>query len=171
MLETTRKAAVIHPTGTGKSFIGFKLCEDNPAARVCWLSPSEYIFNTQIENLKKTGASVPNNIFFYTYSKLTFMTDDDLADIAPDFIILDEFHRCGAEVWGESVGKLLKKINVLLFWDCLQPVYGIWIISVIWQMNYLTEMLHRKLHLEKQLLKVFFLHQNMLRHCIHIQRI
>lgn len=109
MLETTRKAAVIHPTGTGKSFIGFKLCEDNPAARVCWLSPSEYIFNTQIENLKKTGASVPNNIFFYTYSKLTFMTDDDLADIAPDFIILDEFHRCGAEVWGESVGKLLKK--------------------------------------------------------------
>ena len=26
MLETTGKAAVIHPTGTGKSFIAFKLC-------------------------------------------------------------------------------------------------------------------------------------------------
>lgn len=29
MLSETGKAAVIHPTGTGKSFIGFKLCEDN----------------------------------------------------------------------------------------------------------------------------------------------
>ena len=28
MLENTGKAAVIHPTGTGKSFIGFKLCQD-----------------------------------------------------------------------------------------------------------------------------------------------
>lgn len=28
MLAETGKAAVIHPTGTGKSFIGFKLCED-----------------------------------------------------------------------------------------------------------------------------------------------
>jgi superfamily II DNA or RNA helicase len=30
MLAETGKAAVIHPTGTGKSFIGFKLCEDHP---------------------------------------------------------------------------------------------------------------------------------------------
>ena len=27
MLEATGKAAVVHPTGTGKSYIGFKLCE------------------------------------------------------------------------------------------------------------------------------------------------
>ena len=30
MLAETGKAAVVHPTGTGKSFIGFKLCEDHP---------------------------------------------------------------------------------------------------------------------------------------------
>ena len=30
MLAERGKAAVIHPTGAGKSFIGFKLCEDNP---------------------------------------------------------------------------------------------------------------------------------------------
>jgi len=30
MLAETGKAAIVHPTGTGKSFIGFKLCEDNP---------------------------------------------------------------------------------------------------------------------------------------------
>lgn len=41
------KAAVIHPTGTGKSFIGFKLCEDTPDKTICWLSPSRYIYQTQ----------------------------------------------------------------------------------------------------------------------------
>ena len=30
MLAETGKAAVIHPTGTGKSFVAFKLCEDHP---------------------------------------------------------------------------------------------------------------------------------------------
>lgn len=54
------KAAVIHPTGTGKSFIGFKLCED------------------------------------------------EIPEIQPDFIILDEFHRCGAKLWGQGVQKLLQ---------------------------------------------------------------
>ena len=52
MLHSCGKAAIVHPTGTGKSFIGFKLCEDFPESTVCWLSPSEYIFKTQIENLK-----------------------------------------------------------------------------------------------------------------------
>ena len=51
MLAETGKAAVVHPTGTGKSFIGFKLCEDHPDQTVCWLSPSDYIFRTQLENL------------------------------------------------------------------------------------------------------------------------
>ena len=46
MLHETGKAAVIHSTGTGKSFIGFKLCEDFSDKTVCWLSPSEYIFRT-----------------------------------------------------------------------------------------------------------------------------
>ena len=40
LMKETGKAAVIHPTGTGKSFIGFKLCEEFPESSVCWLSPS-----------------------------------------------------------------------------------------------------------------------------------
>lgn len=48
ILSEKGKVAIIHPTGTGKSFIGFKLCEDFPASVICWLSPSEYIFKTQI---------------------------------------------------------------------------------------------------------------------------
>lgn len=41
------KAAVICPTGTGKFFFGFKLCEVFSNKTICWLSPTEYIFKTQ----------------------------------------------------------------------------------------------------------------------------
>ena len=107
MLKETGKAAVIHPTGTGKSFIAFKLCYDNANKKICWLSPGEYIFKTQCENLAAAGSSVPRNIAFFTYAKLMLMTDAELEEIKPDYIILDEFHRCGAEMWGQGVKRLL----------------------------------------------------------------
>lgn len=109
MLKSKGKAAVIHPTGTGKSFIGFKLCEDHPSKKIFWLSPSDYIFKTQLENLKKaTGGYTPNNLSFYTYAKLMNLSTAELSAIQPDYIILDEFHRCGAEQWGAGVNKLLQ---------------------------------------------------------------
>ena len=109
MLVETGKAAIIHPTGTGKSFIGFKLCETHADETVCWLSPSSYIFETQIENLKKiTGGYAPENITFFTYAKLMLMEQSELDEVPADYIILDEFHRAGAEMWGEGVQKLLK---------------------------------------------------------------
>ena len=107
MLEEEGKAAVIHPTGTGKSFIGFKLCEEFYDKTICWLSPSEYIYRTQVENLIATGAEEPQNIRFYTYAKLMFMTREELDEIEPDYIVLDEFHRCGAKMWGQGVQNLL----------------------------------------------------------------
>ncbi|MCD7833556.1 MAG: Helicase associated domain protein [Lachnospiraceae bacterium] len=108
MMKQRGKAAVIHPTGTGKSFIGFRLCADHPEERILWLSPSDYIFKTQLENLKAaTGGEVPSNIIFCTYAKLMWMNDAQMEEIVPSYIILDEFHRCGAEVWGQGVQKLL----------------------------------------------------------------
>lgn len=110
LLETRKKAAVIHPTGTGKSFIAFKLCEDNPDKKICWLSPSEYIFATQLENLKKaSNGYAPENISFFTYAKLMNMDKAEISEIKPDYIILDEFHRCGAEMWGQGVDRLLSE--------------------------------------------------------------
>lgn len=109
MLEKNGKAAIVHPTGTGKSFIGFKLCEDYPEKTICWLSPSEYIFKTQIENLRQASDGYePENIKFYTYAKLILMSKEELDDIRPDYIVLDEFHRCGAKVWGQGVSRLLR---------------------------------------------------------------
>lgn len=107
LLKKSGKAAVIHPTGTGKSFLAFHLCEEHPAGKVCWLSPSEYIFKTQKENWEKAGGILPDNIRFYTYAKLLLMGEDALTGIQPDYIILDEFHRCGAKMWGQGVATLL----------------------------------------------------------------
>ncbi|MCD8336910.1 MAG: DEAD/DEAH box helicase family protein, partial [Lachnospiraceae bacterium] len=133
-MERAGKAAIIHPTGTGKSFIGFRLCADHAKERILWLSPSEYIFKTQLENLKAaTGGEVPRNITFHTYAKLMMMDEAEIHDIckdhsremsseavpcertedaapsggAPAYIILDEFHRCGAKCWGQGVERLL----------------------------------------------------------------
>lgn len=107
MLRETGKAAIIHPTGTGKSFIGFKFCENFPGLRVCWLSPSEYIFRAQLENLTSDGGTAPENITFVTYAKLMVMSEDEISELRPDLIILDEFHRCGAEQWRAGVQALL----------------------------------------------------------------
>ena len=112
MMEQYGKAAIVHPTGTGKSYIAFKLIEDNPEKVVIWLSPSEYIFKTQLESLKRNDPDFPlANVHFYTYAKLMCCTQAQLDDIAaqkPAYIILDEFHRAGAECWGESTVALLR---------------------------------------------------------------
>ncbi len=108
MLSKAGKAAVVHPTGTGKSFIGFKLCEDHPDKKVCWLSPSKYIYDTQLENLAAASDGYqPENVEFITYARLMNMADDEISEIKPAYIILDEFHRCGAAAWGQGVARLL----------------------------------------------------------------
>lgn len=108
LLDKAGKAAVIHPTGTGKSFIAFRLCADHPDQTICWLSPSEYIFRTQTENLTAVGEAPPQNICFLTYAKLMLLDESEIVEIDPDYIILDEFHRCGAEMWGRGIRRLLE---------------------------------------------------------------
>ena len=106
MLAERGKAAVIHPTGTGKSFIGFKLCEENPDKRILWLSPSEYIFKTQLENWAEVGGEPMENIEFLTYAKLMLLSNEELAELKPDIEVFDEYHRAGAACWGQGIERL-----------------------------------------------------------------
>ncbi len=136
MMEREGCAAVIHPTGTGKSFIAFALAQEHPQARILWLSPSAYIFRTQAEELKKqagkeAGEAILSGITFMTYSRLLMagrrqiqeenpevMSDrrlqmpegaaaESTEEMVPDYIVLDEFHRCGAAEWEKGVRRLL----------------------------------------------------------------
>ena len=110
MIEKHGKAAVIHPTGTGKSMIAFQLVLRHPKDRVCWISPSEYIYHTQKRSLAEAmpdfSPDMLSNLVFMTYAKLR-VWDRQLGDLKPDWIILDEFHRAGSREWGKSVRKLL----------------------------------------------------------------
>ena len=113
LMNLEGKAAVIHPTGTGKSFIAFKLAEQHSDKQIVWMAPSEYIYQTQVENLKKVvseeeSEEILSPVNFVTYSKL-MMNEEMIEALKPDYIILDEFHRCGAPEWGSSVRKLLEK--------------------------------------------------------------
>ena len=130
MLEKTGKAAVIHPTGTGKSFIGFQYAAEHPQTKVLWLAPSEYIFRTQMENWFSAGGDALPNITFLTYAKLSIMPEEEIKALTgktagtvlavcrqteepslclPTLIVLDEFHRAGAEQWGRGVRRLLER--------------------------------------------------------------
>ena len=113
-LETERRACIIHPTGTGKSFIGFKYCEDHPEKAVLWLSPSEYIFKTQCESLTATGTEMPENISFMTYAKLSILEQAEPDVLHPDVVILDEMHRAAAPTWEKPVQTLLSQNPVVI---------------------------------------------------------
>lgn len=107
MLEQEGKAAIIHPTGTGKSFIAFQLALDQAEKQILWLGPSEYIYATQLESLVRCGGPDKlSNVTFRTYAKLLLLNEDELA-VNADYIILDEFHRCGAEQWGNAVQRTI----------------------------------------------------------------
>ncbi|MDY4509076.1 MAG: Helicase associated domain protein [Candidatus Faecousia sp.] len=109
MLSQVGKAAVIHPTGTGKSFIAFRLIENHPQARFLWLSPSDYIFKTQTESLRRSDPELSlENVTFLTYAKLMLLSPAQIGELQAEYIILDEFHRCGAERWGEGVQALIQ---------------------------------------------------------------
>lgn len=103
MWKTVNRVAAIQATGTGKSFLILKCLFDIPNKNKVVLAPTEYIFDQLVNNSKET---IPN-VQFITYSKLTFMTDEEIQSLNPSLIVLDEFHRCGAEQWGKGVQKLL----------------------------------------------------------------
>lgn len=108
MLNEEGRAAIIHPTGTGKSFIAYALIERHPEARFVWLAPTEYIYNHQIEKLWQKQHVRFRNVTFYTYNRLMWH-EEIIDDLKPDYVILDEFHRAGAHEWGKTTKKLLDR--------------------------------------------------------------
>lgn len=104
MLEAYGRAAVIHPTGTGKSFIAFQLIADHPEAQFLWLSPNDYIFESQ----RRNACGDFYNVTHMTYTRLMRIAEEQLEELRPKYIVLDEFHRCGAYCWGTGVKRLLE---------------------------------------------------------------
>ena len=104
-LKYTRRAAVIQPTGTGKSFVALAFIERRPNNSFLYLAPSTHIFNQLKHHAGHTDVLLHTTMM--TYQKLCLLHEDELGKLEPDYIILDEFHRCGADDWGRAVDHLL----------------------------------------------------------------
>lgn len=113
IFENGNRAAVISPTGTGKSYIGLKLIEDNYGKKVIYLAPSKAILHQFKKNMIENGVKFNDGknklVGRYTYQKLTRMLKSGELNLDADIIILDEFHHCGAPEWGEAVKELLEQ--------------------------------------------------------------
>ena len=114
MLDKEKRCCIIHPTGTGKSYIALKWLYENRDKKSLFVTSSLSIVDNIEWTIRENGMSLEKdfpNLKIITYSKL--MKD---SYIDADNIVLDEFHRAGAEKWGEGVQKLLsfnKDANVL----------------------------------------------------------
>ena len=108
--ETKTRAAVIHPTGSGKSFIALKLMKENKGKKILYLSPSVEILHQLKRDIFANGLDMRDfrGLKRMTYQKLVGMRDEDIEALNADIIVLDEFHHLGAPMWGTAVDTLLE---------------------------------------------------------------
>lgn len=105
-LKSSNRVALIRPTGTGKSFIALKFIEDNEGKKVLYLAPSTSILHQIKENALKQDAKFIQRLKRMTYQKLAKLDIEEMKQLNPDIIILDEFHHCGSPIWGKAVKDL-----------------------------------------------------------------
>lgn len=103
LFKHNNRVAIVQATGTGKSFIIIKHISELLGKRTLILAPQKYI----IEQIRNDGHWITQDTSFITYAKLKNLTDKEIKSLKLDFIVLDEFHRCGAKLWGEGVRRLL----------------------------------------------------------------
>jgi superfamily II DNA or RNA helicase len=103
MMKSFKSIAVIQATGTGKSFLIAKLLQDFTGDKRLVMAPSLYVIGQVREHIRwDTG-----NIEYMTYARSMNLSQSEIASLNPKMIVLDEFHRCGAEEWGRGVENIL----------------------------------------------------------------
>lgn len=111
-LETLNRAAVFHPTGTGKSCIAWKVVEVHPQTTFFWLvAGAQRLALRQAELTRYNGGTLPGNVRFCDCEKLAAATPEQwvrLGEQKPGCIVLDCYHELSAVCWAQSVQKLLR---------------------------------------------------------------
>ena len=111
-LETLNRAAVFHPTGTGKSCIAWKVAEAHPQTTFFWLvAGAQRLALRQAELTRYNGGTLPGNVRFCDCEKLAAATPEQwvrLGEQKPGCIVLDCYHELSAVCWAQSVQKLLR---------------------------------------------------------------
>ena len=110
--EKDNIAAIVHATGTGKSFNALQLALDNKDKKIIYVVPYGSIIEHEKELIEQNeNVSLEKdfpNLEFRTYQSFINMSDDEIADLDVDLLILDEFHHIGAPVWGQRINTLVE---------------------------------------------------------------
>ncbi len=112
-LEKYQMVSINHATGTGKSFIIAKYLYKNRHKKILYLSSNYPILDQFIEeHLQELNISKEAFTNLDTMIYKTLLTKD-MKELAQkyDIIILDEYHRCGANKSGSQVEKLLNYLR------------------------------------------------------------
>lgn len=111
-LEILNRAAVFHPTGTGKSCIAWKVVEAHPQTTFFWLvAGAQRLALRRAELTRYNGGTLPGNVRFCDCEKLAAATPEQwvrLGEQKPGCIVLDCYHELSAVCWAQSVQKLLR---------------------------------------------------------------
>lgn len=112
--HNTDRTCVVHPTGTGKSYLIAAVSENYK--NVLILGPNVFVLD-QVRDVIRWRT---HGVEYMTYQMLSFM---DETPTGYDLICLDEFHRAGAPGWGEHVKKLLNSNpNAKVFGTTATPI-------------------------------------------------
>lgn len=99
-----KKIAISHATGTGKSYLIAKLCEDYNEDKKLVLVPSRHI-KKEIKCLLKENYI--KNVDVKLYQGLIKMSDECISAMNYKIVALDEYHHDTAKVWGYKVRTLI----------------------------------------------------------------
>ena len=115
--ETVDRTCVVHPTGTGKSYLIAAVSES--FKKVLILGPNTFVLDQvhgvlawrdkpsregDVNALTAKNGVRDGGVEYMTYTLLMYKEE---VPTGYDLICLDEFHRAGAPEWGEAVDALL----------------------------------------------------------------
>ncbi|WP_210499114.1 Helicase associated domain protein [Vibrio crassostreae] len=99
--EGVNKTSIVQATGTGKRYLIGQFLLDHVSERTLFLSPSNYINDQQIKLTPNASVEV------MTYQAI--LAQYKLGELPSgfDFIVMDEFHRSGANTWSLAIEELI----------------------------------------------------------------
>lgn len=110
-IEHNSRVAVVQCTGSGKGAIATKLITEGlKKYNILLLAPRKAILTNYLMSF---GVKSNNTVQLTTYQAICSCDEEKLKSLGSftDILILDEYHRCGAEKWGKAVNILINCVE------------------------------------------------------------
>ena len=112
-LKTNKKLGIVQATGTGKGKLAACFVEHilkrKPSAKILIGAP----FNSILQNYRDSFGMSSKDVKFVNYASLISLEEKDLLDIGLkyDLLILDEFHKLGAEERNKAINVIFEGVD------------------------------------------------------------